>query len=246
MAYRATVLRSESPSIIQLTSGQQPEDHAGQLACRQHQRPLMRVMGSPTVLADVKRFESRVAHTNPVGGFDQVIPQIGIARPRQRPIVGVKRPRLMGTPSQPRIFGQRFVGWEPGDGTDFGHDPGPVHGSDAGYRGDGLRDGRQIAGHGPVDLPDLTFQGANRVQMDDQTESARFGFLGPQSEGFLGQSLQGLGDIVRRFERGAADVGDFLGHCGQGGRRQTIGGILCQDPIGITMAYSGAGLSVGC
>lgn len=226
MAYRATVLRSESPSIIKLTSGQQPEDHAGQLACRQHQRPLVRVVGGPTVLADVKRFKSRVAHTNPVGRFDQVIPQIGIPRPRQRSIFGVQRPRLVGTPSQPRIFREGIVRGEPGNGADFGHNPGPVHGPDARYRGDGLRDGRQIAGDRPLNLPDLTFPGADGVQMHDQTELARLGFLGSQAEGFLGQTLQGVGDIVRRFQRRAADFGDFLGDRRQGGRGQPIGGVL--------------------
>ncbi len=45
MASRATVLRSEAPSIIKLTSGQQPKGHADQLVRRRHQRPLVRVMG---------------------------------------------------------------------------------------------------------------------------------------------------------------------------------------------------------
>ncbi len=150
MAYRAPVLRSESPSIIKLTSGQHSKDHAGQLACCQRQRPLVRVVGDPTVLADVKRFKIRVAHTNTVGRFDQVIPQIGIPRPRQRSIFGVQRPRLVITPSQPRIFREGIVRGEPGNEADFGRNPGPVPGPDARHRGDGFRDGHQIAGKRPL------------------------------------------------------------------------------------------------
>ncbi len=203
MTHRATVLRSESPSIIKLTPDQQPKDHVGQLACRQYQRPLVRVVGGPTVLADVKRFKSRVAHTNLVGRFDQEIPPRGIPRPRQRSIFGVQRPRLVGTPSQSRIFREGIVRGEPGNGAVFGRNPGPVYGPDARRRGDGLRDGRQIAGDRPLNLPDLTFPGTDGVQMHDQTELARLGFFGSQAEGFLGQALQGVADIVWRFQRRA-------------------------------------------
>lgn len=65
MAYRATVLRSESPSAIKLTPGQHPVDHPGRFPGCQHQRPFIRVVGGFAVFADVERFKFRVAHTNP-------------------------------------------------------------------------------------------------------------------------------------------------------------------------------------
>ena len=88
MAYRAMVLRTEPPSIIELTPGQQPVDHAGQVACRQHERAFVRMMRGVAIFAKVKSFEFRVAHTNPVGCLHQVISQIGTARSRQRSILG--------------------------------------------------------------------------------------------------------------------------------------------------------------
>ncbi len=77
MAYRTTVLRSESPSIIQLILGQQPVDHPGQFPGCQHQHPFMRVVGGVAVFVNVERFKFRVAQTNPVSRFDQVLPQVG-------------------------------------------------------------------------------------------------------------------------------------------------------------------------
>ncbi len=54
MAYGATVLRTESPSIIELTPGQQPVDHAGQLSCRHHERLFVRMMRRVAIFAKVK------------------------------------------------------------------------------------------------------------------------------------------------------------------------------------------------
>ncbi len=228
MIYGATVLRTKSPSIIKLTSGQQPVDHAGQLACGQHQRPLVGVVGSAAIFADVKGFEFRVAHTNPVGRLDQVIPQVGITRPRQRSIIRVERARLMSTPRQTRIFGDRIVGREPAYGPNFGHDARSKYRTDAVDRSDGLRDGGQIAGDRFVQLAHLAFQQANGIQVHDQTELTGFRFFGPQTKGLVGQPLQCLGDVVRRFQRRAADLGNFFGQGGQGRGGQAIGGLWGQ------------------
>ena len=82
----ATTLRTESPSVVEWISGEQPEDHADQFACCQHQRAFMLVVNGSFELSGVKRVKFRVAHTNPASRFDQVIPQIGIARPRERQV----------------------------------------------------------------------------------------------------------------------------------------------------------------
>ena len=45
MITEALPLRTESPSITEVISDQQPEDHTSQLACCQHLGPLTRVVG---------------------------------------------------------------------------------------------------------------------------------------------------------------------------------------------------------
>lgn len=199
----ATTLRTESPSVVEWISGEQPEDHAGQFACCQHQRAFMLVVNGSFELSGVKRVKFRVAHTNPVSRFDQVIPQIGITRPRQNgPIDGPAT-------SAPHISpGRRPKGT--GQWARFRPQCPPIDRTNPVYRGQSLRDSRQISGKRLIDLPNLTFQHPNGVQMHHQAELARLGFLRSEAKGLLRQPLQTMGNILRRFQRRPANRHDFL------------------------------------
>lgn len=122
MVHRLSVplVRHQLPFVVDLASGQHPVDHADQLAWRQDQRPLVCVVPGVTVLLLVKGFEVRVPHTDPLGRFDEVIPQVDVARPRRRSDVGIKVPRLMGTPRESGIFSQGIFRGEPLHGANFG------------------------------------------------------------------------------------------------------------------------------
>ncbi len=215
-------LRTESPSIIEWTSSQQSEDYTAQLACRQQQGPLMRMVGSLSIFPEANRFTFRVVHTNPVVRFNRVILPIGSLRPCQRAILCVKWARLVSIPCQLSIFRQSIVQGEPG--ADFGHYPRPVHQADARYRCDGLKNSQQTSCHGClIGLPDYPFQASNGVQMNDRAELSGFTFLETQTKGCLGPSGQTLSYIVRDFQRRSADVSNCLCHRGPGRIGQSIG-----------------------
>ena len=64
MVDRATGLRP-NPSITKLIGDHEPLSHVGQFAGHQYERPFMRMMHGIAIFSEIKRFKSRVAHTNP-------------------------------------------------------------------------------------------------------------------------------------------------------------------------------------
>ncbi|MCL4319476.1 MAG: hypothetical protein M1596_06275, partial [Firmicutes bacterium] len=218
----ATICRTESPSVVELTSGEQPENHAGQFACCQHQRVFLLAVHGSFELPRVKRVKFRVAHTNPAGRPDLVIPTMGIARPRERSIFRVKMARLMGPSRQPRIFCHGVVRREPGAGSDFGHNVCTIDQTNTVYRGQGLGDHRQISGNRLINLPDLTLHRWNGVHMHHQVELVRLGSLGSEAKGLLRQPLQTPDNVLRRFQRWSVNHRDFLRVSGPWCCRQTI------------------------
>ncbi len=225
------LVRHQLPFVVDLAPGQHPVDHADPLACRQDQRPLMRVVRGFVVLLLVKGFELRVPHPDPLRRFDEVVPQIDVPRPRQRTDVGIKIPRLMRAPGQPRIFGQGIFRRKSFDGTDFGQEARAIDRTNPRNRGQGLAKRLHVTGNHFVQRLLLMFQGPDGVPMQDQALVPRVLLVRMQPKGAPRQAVEGLRNVIGRFQPLATGRRDFRHQIRQRDGCQRIGRVAFQHGL---------------
>ena len=124
MGERRPVLRVVRPVIAQ-----QSEDQAGQLARREHQGPPMGELGALGGLLGIVGRAAGVMLPHAVGGFHEVVPEIGIDGASQGAILAGQLPGLRHRPGEAGEPGQLVIRGEGANVADFCEEAGPRPGT---------------------------------------------------------------------------------------------------------------------
>ena len=123
------------------------------------------------VLVDLFEFEVivapelGVASSHRVGGFQQIVAEIAVAGFNHPGVFRLKLTGLVFVPDKAGKLGDRGLGFEAADVTEFGDDPSRVDLANAGDGGQGVRDDLKLLFNGFVENLDLLLQcphGGNR------------------------------------------------------------------------------------
>jgi hypothetical protein len=137
----------------------------------------------------------------------------------------------MGAPGQPRLCGPGIFRRKSLDRTDFGQETRAIDWANPRNRRQGLAKGVEIPGGHGVPCALLAFPGPDGIEVQHHTLLSGVPLLRVQPEGALGQALQGLRNVVGRFQPVATGLGDFRREIRPRRRRQRIGRVAFQHRL---------------
>src|SRR5215211_580400 len=158
---------------VALAIPQQHIDKPHQLAGRQNERALVRVLGGLGIFGGIVVGVFRAVDAHTVGRLDQIVAQIAVATFAQRRIFGLEVARLFGLPGQASKLRDGRLVVEAADVAQFGNQPGSPDRAESRHRGQRLWDGRQLLGDGLIQGLELTLERANGRQGGAQHQAQR-------------------------------------------------------------------------